>query len=94
MVVGSWFTTTFTVLAQPVLVNVYDTIVVPATSPLTTPVLLIVAAVGLVLLHTPPVLVVLSVVVLPTHTCAVPVIVLGSAFTVIVVLLIQPVPTV
>ncbi len=81
-------------LAQPVVVNVYDTIVVPATSPLTTPALLIVAAVGLVLLHTPPVLVVLSVVVLPTHTCGVPVMALGSALTVIVVVVIQPVPTV
>ena len=56
--------------------------------------LLIVAAVGLVLLHTPPVLVVLRVVVLPTHTCGVPVMALGNALTVMVVVVIQPVPTV
>jgi hypothetical protein len=60
----------------------------------TNPVGAIVATVGAVLLHTPPVLVVASSVVKPIHTPGLPVIVFGSAFIVMSLVLVQPIPCV
>ena len=57
---------------------------VPADKPLTTPVVLMVATAGLLLLHTPPAVALDKVTVLPSHTVVVPVMVPadGLAFTV------------
>jgi hypothetical protein len=60
----------------------------PDTIPLRDP---IVATARALLLHEPPVVVLLNVVVLPTHTLVVPVIAAGSAFTVTIAVMLQPV---
>ena len=66
------------------LVIVYDIMVVPGASPLTTPVALIVAAPILLLLHIPPIIELERVTVEPAHTVDPPIIALvtGSEFTV------------
>lgn len=69
------------------LVTVYVIVAVPADTPLTTPVaLLMLAIVGELLLHVPPLVVLVSVVVAPTHAVVVPLIVPanGSGSTVMV----------
>ena len=84
-------------LQSPV-VTVYVIVVVPADKPLTTPVLLMVATAGLLLIHTPPVVVLLNASVLPSQTAAPPLIVPadGLVFTVVlkVVASEQPEPVV
>jgi hypothetical protein len=65
-------------------------VLVPAATPVVTPVAATTVALGSVLLlHVPPAVADASVVVRPTHTAAVPVIAAGSAFTVSVVALKQ-----
>ena len=63
----------------------------PDTSPVSAP---IVAAAVLVLVHVPPPNVLLKVVVLPMHTDLFPVIAVGTAYTVSVIVAIQPAPVV
>ncbi len=67
-------------------------LVVPAVSPLTTPLVLTVPTAVLLLLHVPPAVAFASAVELPAHTLAVPVIGV-TAFTVTVALTLQ-LPTV
>lgn len=67
---------------------------VPALLPVTTPPVVMVATVVGLIAHAPPAGVPVSVVLLPTQVAAVPVIGLGSGFTVTVVVRIQPVPSV
>ena len=67
---------------------------VPALLPVTTPPVVMVATVVGLIAHAPPAGVPVSVVLLPTHVAAVPVIGLGSGFTVTVVVRIHPVPSV
>jgi hypothetical protein len=67
-------------------------LVVPADSPFTTPVVVLIRAVpGRLLAHVPPVGVLLSVDVLPTHTTGDPIINPGSGLIVTVVVVRQPV---
>ena len=91
VIVGNAFTVTVSVMLQP-LSFVYVIVVVPAATPVTTPLLVIVAtdasldAHGVLPAGVPdPV----RVTVLPTHTVEVPVIV-GNAFTVTVSVMLQP----
>ena len=64
---------------------------VPAVPPVTTPVALPTIAVALLpVLHVPPVAVSVRVVVSPSHTVIVPVILLGSGFTVTFAVAAQP----
>ena len=58
---------------------------VPAATPVTTPVVLIVATEVLLLLHVPPAVASVKLVVNPIHTDAVPVMVAGKGLTVAVV---------
>jgi hypothetical protein len=60
-------------------------IVVPAVTPVTTPVALTVAVGGLLLLHVPPAVALLKAVVCPTHTDGVPKMGVGGLLTVNVV---------
>lgn len=87
---GSAFTTTDAVVRQLV-GRVYVIVVLPALMPLTTPVLLIVADEGLLLLQIPPALALDKVVVEPAHTAGVPAIAAGSGRTFTVAVRIQPV---
>jgi hypothetical protein len=66
-------------------------LLVPATTPLTTPAAVIVAIVALLLVQLPPAGALPSAVVLPTQTSATPLITDGSPLTVTVVCLEQPV---
>lgn len=67
-------------------------VAVPAVTPVTMPVVeLMVAIIGLLLLHIPPPVVVVSVVVCVWHTADAPVIVPGPLFTVIIFVAVQPV---
>src|ERR1035437_9070007 len=91
VIVGSAFTVTVAVMVQPLLL-VYVTTLVPAETPVTNPVLLTVATAGVADTHAleeagvaDPV----SCVVNPVQTFSVPVIV-GSAFTVTVAVMVQP----
>ena len=93
IVVGLAFTVTVLVLIQPV-PSVYVIVEVPAAAPVTTPVTISMVALPLLLVQLPPAGVEFSVVVSPIHTAAVPVIFVGLGFTVTVVVLIQPVPSV
>jgi hypothetical protein len=72
---GLTVTTWVAATVPPPLVTVYDIVVVPEVSPLTTPVVPTVATTILVLLHSPPVAASASVVDEPAHTVIVPVIV-------------------
>jgi hypothetical protein len=69
-------------------------VAVPALLPVTTPPVVMVATVVGLIAHAPPAGVPVSVVLLPTQVAAVPVIGLGSGFTVTVVVRIHPVPSV
>ena len=64
---------------------------VPADTPVTTPVLPTAARLVLLLLQVPPVEASVKAVVKPTHTLAVPVIAAGKGLTVTGVVIIQPV---
>ena len=66
-------------------------VMLPAATPVTTPVPEIVALEGLLLLHVPPEVASASVVVKPSHTLAVPVIAAGNGLTVIGKVALQPV---
>src|SRR6478735_8229669 len=81
---------------QPFVVTVYEMMLVPAVTPLTTPLLSIVATDSLLLLHTPLAVASLKVVVNPAHTLVVPLIAAttGIALTVIVVVLVPTQPLV
>src|SRR6478735_2592130 len=81
---------------QPLVVTVYEMMLVPAVTPLTTPLLSIVATDSLLLLHTPLTVASLKVVVNPAHTLVVPLIAAttGIALTVIVVVLVPTQPLV
>ena len=67
--------------------------VVPVSTPLTTPPVVIVATDVLLLLHTPPPVASLSALVAPTHKVIVPVIASGAGVTVIVFVTVQPEPS-
>ena len=69
-------------------------LLVPANIPVTTPDDAPIFALPLLLVHVPPVGVEFNVVVNPAHTVVIPVIVVGLALTLTVVILIQPVPSV
>lgn len=91
---GSAFTVTSVITVQPVVV-VYVIADVPAATPVTIPVeVVIVALAVLPELHVPPEGVLESVVAAPTHTVAVPAIAVGSAFTVTMRVSTHPVPVV
>ena len=78
-------------VAQPV-PKVYDTVVVPAAMPATVPVVApMVPTAAVLLLQVPPAVLLPSVVVWPAHTSGIPLIVPGTALTVIVVVFWQPV---
>ena len=66
-------------------------VAVPAVTPVTTPVDEPIVAFALPLLHVPPVTRSLSVVVAPAHTLAVPAMAVGTGFTVIGLVAMQPV---
>jgi hypothetical protein len=69
-------------------------VAVPAVIPLTIPVAgLTVAVVVALLLHVPPVVAVTSSVVLPVHRVAVPLMGDGKAYTVTVLVAVQPMPS-
>jgi hypothetical protein len=85
-------TVTSTVAIQPVLVTTKVVIAVPALMPVITPVEEpIVATVVVPLTHVPPPVASVTVIVLPTQTVVLPAMVSGSAFTVSVLVMIQPV---
>ena len=91
VIVGKGFTVTVAVILQPLLF-VYVITLVPAATPVTTPVLLTVATVGVPEIHgfvTAAVPEPVNVVVEPTQTLNVPVIV-GAAVTVTVAVMLQP----
>jgi len=81
---GDTFTTSVTVAVPQLLVTVYDIVVKPDETPVTTPVALMVAAAGLLLLHTPPDTASVRVMFRPMHTLAGPLMVppTGEGFTV------------
>ena len=88
---GSGFTVTAAVVLQPV-GSVYITVVVPVNTPANIPVVEpIVAMAVLPESHVPPPVVVVSVVEPAGHTCMVPVMDVGSGFTVNVAVAAQPV---
>ena len=71
--------------------KVYAAVAVPAASALTTPPLVILATVpDGVTLHTPPTVISLSVVVYPAHSVLAPIMPVGTAFTVIGMLMLHP----
>lgn len=89
---GKGFTVTVITDIQPVAVILYVIVAVPAETPVTTPVVATtVAMVVLLLVHEPPVVASDRRVVEPTHTDATPVIDAGNGFTVIEIVLRQPV---
>jgi hypothetical protein len=93
MAAGVVFTVMIFEAAQPV-GSVYFIVSVPAVTPvivMVSPVEPLIAALLLAALHTPPAVVMVSEVELPTHTFAVPVIVAGNGFTVIIFVAVQPV---
>lgn len=93
--VGSAFTVTVTVLAQPVEMKPHVIVAVPTDTLVTNPVVgSTVATAVFPLLHVTPGLVQSRSVVKPIHTVGLPVIALGSAFTVISLVLTQPIPCV
>src|SRR6478735_8337928 len=95
---GIALTVTVVVLVptQPFVVTVYEMMLVPAVTPVTTPLLSIVATDSLLLLHTPLAVASVSVVVNPAHTLVVPLMAAttGIALTVIVVVLVPTHPLV
>lgn len=68
--------------------------VVPAATPITSPVEEMVAAPGVLLVHTPPVVASVNVIVEPTHTLDAPEIAAGTGLTVTKNVFAQPVPSV
>jgi hypothetical protein len=84
--VGTGFTATFIVLAQPV-GKVYDITVMPGAIPFTIPAPLTVAVAPLLLLQVPPPLALLIPVLIPWHTDDAPTIASGCGSTVIVMVL-------
>ena len=92
--VGNAVTVTVAVAVQPV-ETMYVILLVPEATPLTTPEKVTVATLVLLLVHdTPPEVASVKNVVLPTHTMRVPLMAAGAAFTFIVLVEKQPVPTV
>ena len=88
---GAGFTVITVAIWQPV-ASVYVMLTLPPATPVTIPLAEpTVAIIVLLLVHVPPVGVELNVIVAPGHTVPGPVIVLGSAFTVIGVTMKQPV---
>ena len=65
-------------------------VVLPKLTPVTTPVVLMVATDGSLMVHVPPGVVLLSVVLSPVQTVAVPVMAGSPALTVTTVMLVQP----
>jgi hypothetical protein len=90
IVAGSAFTVRTVEVVQPE-PRAYVIVVVPAATPVTTPDASIVAFAGVPLVHVPPVVTLFNVVVRPSQTVSVPVIVAGSALTVTVAVVMQPV---
>lgn len=91
---GLLFTTTDDTVRHDV-GSVYVMFVLPALTPVTTPLVgLIVATPGVLLVQIPPGVLLPSAVVIPTHTFRLPVAGFGSAFTVTVERRIQPVGSV
>ncbi len=83
---GSAITVTTLVITQPVVVNLYEIVAVPAATPVTTPVPEpTVAVLVFALIHVPELVASLNVVVAPIQTDAVPVMAAGSGLTVTVV---------
>ena len=89
IVAGSGFTVTTWMLLQPYAMA-YVTIVVPADTPVTTPLLFTVAFSVSLLLHVPPAVLLARVLVDPAHRTAVPVIPAGTGLTVSVTVLMHP----
>ena len=84
IVAGLAFTVTGVLVRQPV-GNTYVIVDVPGLAPVTTPVVPFIVALPLLLLQVPPAGPELNAVVNPTHTLVVPVIVVGLALTVTVI---------
>ena len=78
---GVGFTVTVAVTKQPV-PRIYDTVVMPAITPVNTPELLIVATEVELLLQVPPVVKLLSVIVVPLQTNVGPIMATGFGLTV------------
>jgi hypothetical protein len=79
---GSAFTVTAAVAEQPL--AVYEIVVVPAVTPVTTPLPSTVAVPVVLLIHEPPAVVLERVVVVPAHTLVVPIMAGTAGFTVII----------
>ena len=94
MLAGNGFTVTTRVLKQPVVESLYVMVVVPAETPVITPVPEIVATVVVLLVQVPLIVASLTVEVDDTHTLAAPDIGAGTSLTVIVNILKHPVPSV
>lgn len=93
IVPGKGITVTTVLTAQPVL-SIYDMVDVPAVTPVTMPIVpSAIRELPLELLHVPVAGVLFNVVVAPAQTVFVPVIVVGSSFTVTMVELAQPLRT-
>jgi hypothetical protein len=90
---GTGFTVTVCSAAHPPAAE-YDMVAVPMARPLTVPVGVTGATDGLLLLHVPPGVASLSVVIPPTHTAGSPVMGFGAAITLMIVVTLQPVPSV
>lgn len=86
---GSGFTVMFFIEMQPV-GKVYVMVTGPAATPVSTPVLLIVASEVLLLLQVPPAVASVNCVVAATHTPAAPEIAAGKGFTITDVVAMQP----
>lgn len=82
---GANDTVTTLVVKQPV-ANWYVIVLVPASTPVTTPAILTVATAGVLLLQTPPPVELEKVVVEPTQTVGVPEMLLGNGLTVTTIL--------
>lgn len=92
---GNGFTVSVRVMEQPVEESVKVMVVVPAATPLTTPVAMLIVAVPVLLLaHVPPPALLLKVADEPTHTAAAPDMAGGGPLTVILVVVKQPVEAV
>ena len=89
IVPGLAFTLTTTVARHPV-DNVYDMVAVPAETAVTRPEPSMAATPVLLLVHVPPLVAFASVVVRPLQTLVLPVMTAGTAFTVSVVVAVQP----
>ena len=80
--------------AEQPAVDVYDIVIVPAAIPVTIPVEVTEARLGLLLFQLPPVVVSVKVVLVPVQTVVAPVIAFGVAFTVMGAEAKQPEPNV